>query len=111
MKSVSIIINTYNRANSLSNALSSLKFLNYSKFEVIVVNGPSTDNTGKVLKKFGNDIKIGNCSERNLSVSRNIGIGIAAGEIVAFLDDDAIPEPEVTGGKFVMNKSFFDYFN
>jgi len=94
MKSVSIIINTYNRANSLSNALSSLKFLNYSKFEVIVVNGPSTDNTGKVLKKFGNDIKIGNCSERNLSVSRNIGIGIAAGEIVAFLDDDAIPEPE-----------------
>ncbi len=32
--------------------------------------------------------------ERNLSVSRNIGIRAAAGDLVAFIDDDALPEPE-----------------
>jgi hypothetical protein len=94
MKSVSIIINTYNRAKSLLKTLSSLKLLNYKKFEVIVVNGPSTDDTATILKNFQDDIKIEQCKERNLSVSRNIGICLAAGDIVAFIDDDGIPEPE-----------------
>ena len=92
--SVSIVINTYNRAASLVNTLESLPLQNYSNFEVIVVNGPSTDNTEEILACHAGRIKAGRCPEANLSVSRNIGIGMAAGEIVAFIDDDAIPEPE-----------------
>lgn len=94
MKTVSIIISTYNRARSLSNTLLSLRYLNFKHFEVIVVNGPSNDETPDVLKKYKNDIKIGHCPERNLSASRNIGIFMAQGDIVAFIDDDGIPEPE-----------------
>ena len=92
--SASIIINTYNRADSLERTLQSLRYLDYPSFEVIVVNGPSTDGTDAMLSRWANDIKIGSCPERNLSISRNIGIAMAAGDIVAFIDDDAIPEPE-----------------
>ncbi|MBI2414156.1 MAG: glycosyltransferase [Deltaproteobacteria bacterium] len=91
---VSVVINTYNRAKSLENTLRSLSCLTYGDLEVIVVNGPSTDSTAKLLESFGDRIKAGVCPEANLSMSRNIGICMAAGEIVAFIDDDAIPEPE-----------------
>jgi glycosyltransferase involved in cell wall biosynthesis len=92
---VSIIINTYNRLHSLPRTLESLKFLRYKDIEVIVVNGPSTDGTAAYLKdKWTNEIKILQCSEANLSLSRNIGVCAAKGEIVAFTDDDGVPEPD-----------------
>lgn len=63
-------------------------------FEVIVVNGPSTDNSDEVIASWHSKIRYAQCPVANLSVSRNIGICMAQGEIVAFIDDDAIPEPE-----------------
>jgi len=90
---ISIVINTYNRAAWLATALESLRFLDYPAFEIVVVNGPSDDETGNVLKNFHGSIKVAHCPEANLSVSRNIGIRHAAGEVVAFMDDDAIPDP------------------
>src|SRR5580704_1533619 len=89
--SVSIVINTYNRAASLATTLRSLRRLNYPRFEVIVVNGPSTDNTLDALKSHADSIRVGTCSDRNLSISRNVGIEMARGDLVAFLDDDAVP--------------------
>ncbi len=94
MKSASIVINTLNRADFLLNTLKSLLYLDFDNFEVIVVNGPSIDRTEEILEQWKDKIKIGHCPEPNLSMSRNIGIAMAAGDIVAFIDDDAIPEPE-----------------
>lgn len=94
MKSASIVINTLNRANLLPNTLKSFLYLDFDNFEVIVVNGPSTDGTAEILEQWRDKIKIGNCPEPNLSMSRNIGIAMASGDIVIFIDDDAIPEPE-----------------
>jgi glycosyltransferase involved in cell wall biosynthesis len=91
---ISVVINTYNRAGSLRNALRSLQFQTYRDFEVIVVNGPSTDDTERVLSEFSEVIRVGNCPETNLSKSRNIGIALSSGEVVAFIDDDAIAEPQ-----------------
>lgn len=90
---LSVVINTYNRADSLSITLESLYYQTTDNFEVIVVNGPSTDNTLDVVKKYNKKIKLVNCTERNLSVSRNMGIEAASGDIVAFIDDDAIADP------------------
>lgn len=91
---VSIVINTLNRENLLKNTLESFQYLDYPNFEVIVVNGPSTDGTAELLQQWSDRIKVASCPEPNLSMSRNIGIASAAGEFVAFIDDDAIPEPE-----------------
>jgi glycosyltransferase involved in cell wall biosynthesis len=90
----SVVINTYNRGSSLDDALNGLSELDYPTFEVVVVNGPSTDNTAQVLADWQGRIKIGHCNVANLSVSRNIGIQMAEGDVVAFLDDDAIPHPQ-----------------
>ncbi|HEV2418472.1 MAG TPA: glycosyltransferase [Terriglobia bacterium] len=89
---ISVVINTYNRAASLETTLKSLRRLNYPRFEVIVVNGPSTDNTLEVLKNWTSSIRVDTCSDRNLSISRNIGIEMARGDLVAFIDDDAVAD-------------------
>ena len=90
-RSVSIIICTFNRAELLERALEYLQRQHDSRFEVIVVDGPSTDNTAKVIERWRDQIKLAKNPRRNLSVSRNIGIRLAAGDIVAFIDDDALP--------------------
>lgn len=95
LPTVSIVINTLNRAASLDATLKSLRWLRYeAPFEVIVVNGPSTDGSDQVIAAWGNRLRAAKCPLANLSISRNIGISMARGEVVAFIDDDAIPEPE-----------------
>ena len=91
--SISIVVNTFNRSQILGDTLLSLKGLDYSNFEVIVVNGPSTDNSEEIIRRWAGGLKHLRCPEPNLSMSRNIGIEAAAGEIVAFIDDDAAPHP------------------
>lgn len=92
--SVSVVICTYNRADGLRETLECLRRQRYDEFEVVVVNGPSTDHTEKVVAEYTGQIKLGNNPLANLSVSRNIGIRAAAGDIVAFIDDDALPEAD-----------------
>lgn len=92
--SVSIVINTLNRADHLNDALLSLKGLDYPEFEVVVVNGPSTDATAQIIERWGSGIKSLTCPEPNLSMSRNIGIAAAAGDVICFIDDDAAPHPK-----------------
>lgn len=91
---VSVIINTDGRADSLAICIESLKYLRYPNFEVVVAAGPTKDGTHELCRRYADFIKIAECAHRNLSMSRNIGIEISSGEIIAFLDDDSIPEPE-----------------
>ncbi len=89
----SIIINTCDRSDSLRTLLYALHRQTYPHFEVIVVVGPTKDNSVEVVEEFTEQVILGHCAEFNLSMSRNIGIAMSAGEIVAFIDDDAIPCP------------------
>ncbi len=91
--SVSVVVNTLNRADSLRRTLRSLLQLDYPEIELVVVVGPSTDYTDAVLTEFAGQIKVGRCEEPNLSTSRNVGLRLAGGELVAFIDDDSVPEP------------------
>lgn len=90
---MSVVIPTYNRASSLSLTLDALTRVDPNPFEVIVVEGPSTDDTAAMLDEWGDRIKRVACPTKNLSSSRNLGIAAAAGELVAFIDDDAYPDP------------------
>jgi glycosyltransferase involved in cell wall biosynthesis len=90
-KTVSIVICTYNRSDLLTRCLDYLQYQTNQNFEVVIVDGPSTDSTPEVIEKYKNRVKIGKNPERNLSKSRNIGIELSDGDIIAFIDDDALP--------------------
>ncbi len=91
--SFSVVVNTLNRGPLLYNALAAVIQQRHPVFEVVVVYGPSTDNTWAVIAQFP-QVKPVRCEQANLSMSRNIGVAAARGEFIAFLDDDAVPEPD-----------------
>lgn len=93
---ISIIVNTNGRAESLSRTIDSFRALDYHNFEVCIVVGPTEDGSREFAGRLAaaGEVKFGVCDELNLSKSRNIGIAMAAGEVVAFIDDDGVPEPE-----------------
>ncbi|MGA0602286.1 glycosyltransferase [Caulobacter sp. KR2-114] len=90
---VSVVINTLDRARRLEEALAGLMGQTYPALEVVVVNGPSRDDTAAVLERWAGRLKAAQCDQANLSQSRNVGIAQASGDIIAFLDDDAAPHP------------------
>ena len=92
--SVSVVICTDGRRDSLRDTLDALSRLDFDTFEVCVVVGPTPDGSAELAATWPRPITIRHCPMRNLSLSRNIGIAAAAGDIIALLDDDAIPEPE-----------------
>lgn len=90
---VSIVVSTLDREAHLRRLLPSLRHLDYDPFEVIVVNGPSRDGTAALLAEWEGRVKLRDCPQPNLAASRNIGLSAASGDIVAFIDDDAVPHP------------------
>lgn len=92
---VSVIVNTNGRRDSLCDLLRALPFQRHGAFEVIVVCGPEADGTRETVagQARAGRLKMVACGEANLALSRNLGLAAAAGELVAFIDDDAIPEP------------------
>lgn len=90
-RTVSVVICTYNRREYLARCLEYLQFQSNDNFEVVVVDGPSNDGTKELIYSYRDRIKIGQNSEKNLSKSRNIGIELSGGDVIAFIDDDAIP--------------------
>jgi glycogen(starch) synthase len=88
---ISLVINTTDRADSLRTLLRALDHQSYPHFEVIVVVGPTSDNTIEVLSEVEGRVRLLRCPKANLSRSRNVGLLAARGDIVAFIDDDAVP--------------------
>src|SRR3990172_23495 len=87
----SLIVNTIDRAGPLRTLLRSLEHQSYPHFEVIVVVGPTRDDTLEMLSEYDGRVRILRCPGANLSQSRNVGLLAAHGDIVAFVDDDAVP--------------------
>lgn len=90
-RKVSVVICTYNRKAYLERVLEYLRYQMSPAFEVIIVDGPSDDGSKELLLNCAHEIKLAQNPERNLSKSRNLGIELADGDIVAFIDDDALP--------------------
>ena len=95
---VSVVIPTYNRKNSLKNCIVSLFNQTYPKdmYEVIVVNDGSTDGTEEILKEYEKKApcKFKWFTQRNQGsyAARNLGIEMAKGGIICFIDDDCIAD-------------------
>jgi glycosyltransferase involved in cell wall biosynthesis len=85
---VSVIIPTYNRAKTIERAVNSVLAQTWKKVEVIVVDDGSTDQTGEILKTYGDKIRMIRQQNGGASAARNTGIKAATGEIISFLDSD-----------------------
>ena len=87
---VSVIITTYNRAELIGEAIQSVLSQTNHDFELIIVDDGSTDNTRDVVEAF-EDPRIRYIYTENWggpARPRNIGIDLANGEHIAFLDSD-----------------------
>ena len=85
---VSVIIPTFNRRWILKEAIDSVLAQDFTDFELIVVDDGSTDDTGQLLDSYGQDLTVLRQPNRGVSAARNLGIGAAAGQLIAFLDSD-----------------------
>ncbi|MCL4376146.1 glycosyltransferase [Candidatus Parvarchaeota archaeon] len=84
---ISVIIPVYNEESYVSDLIKSIKQQTYEDYEIIAADS-STDNTPKILRKFG--AKIVRIPKTNVSAARNAGIRKARGEILALIDADYI---------------------
>lgn len=89
---VSVIIPTYNRADTIKRSIESVLRQSYQNFEVIVIDDGSTDDTCRVVDEIGDSRICYIKSDRRMgaNAARNTGIQRAKGEYIAFQDSDDI---------------------
>jgi GT2 family glycosyltransferase len=110
---VSVVVCTRNGSRTICDTFEGLQQLDYPDYEVIVVDDGSSDNTAMLARHYG--FRVIHTSNRGLSSAlpgrenghdwvitrpnrglsnaRNLGLEAATGEIVAYIDDDAYPDP------------------
>ena len=87
---ISVVIPTFNHADFLELAISSVVEQTYQNFEIVIVDNHSNDHTIEVLDSFNDDRihlhKINNNGV--IAASRNLGVDHSKGEWIAYLDSD-----------------------
>lgn len=97
---ISLAICTYNRSSLLTSMLESIanQTLEPNKFEVLIINNNSSDNTNEAIESFAQshqDLQIRNIFEpkQGLSHARNTAYRLAQGDYIIYIDDDEIACP------------------
>lgn len=89
---LSVVICTHNGARTLERTLQETCALRYPDLEVLVVDDGSTDATPAIAQRH--PVRYLRIPHQGLAHARNVGWQAATGEVVAYLDDDAWPDPE-----------------
>ncbi len=98
---VSIIVPVYNVYEYLDCCLNSLVNQNFHSYEIIIINDGSTDNSQEIIDSYANKypslIRSLKKDNEGLGLTRNLGIKLARGEYLFFVDsDDWLPQNAVT---------------
>jgi glycosyltransferase involved in cell wall biosynthesis len=105
MAVVSVIIPTFNRAQKVVRAISSVLSQAFTDVEIIVVDDGSTDRTKKEVEQFDDRVTyVAHSSNLGVSAARNTGIKRSGAPLIAFLDSDDHWFPE----KLAVQVCFFN---
>jgi glycosyltransferase involved in cell wall biosynthesis len=85
---ISVVIPNYNYAQYLGNAIESVLNQSYKNIQLIVVDNASTDSSSIVASKYGNSVNFVKKNHGGVSSARNLGLSMAEGNFVCFLDSD-----------------------
>lgn len=88
---ISVIIPAYNVEEYLERTLNSVREQTYRDLEIIIVDDGSTDNTGSIADKAGEEdkrIKVIHQDKAGVSKARNTGLDAATGGFIVFVDSD-----------------------
>jgi len=88
---MSVLVCTYNGSKTIRECMEGLQRLDYPDYEVVVVSDGSTDRTESIVNQY--DVRLIKIPNRGLSYARNVAAWEATGEYVAYIDDDAFPDP------------------
>ncbi|MCM0607763.1 MAG: glycosyltransferase family 2 protein [Ideonella sp. WA131b] len=92
-KTLSIVVPTYRRPGTLERALASVAAATRADHEIIVVDDCPEGTAFELARRFGARYLFKAGRQRGLSASRNLGLDVATGVFVAFLDDDDFFNP------------------
>ncbi len=96
---LTVCMNTFNRPKLLAHALDGVRNLDYPNYDVVLVNGGSTQPEAlQMLRDLEPEFaqrgwKIVHMENRYLGAARNVSVRHATGEFVLFMDDDNVSEP------------------
>jgi glycosyltransferase involved in cell wall biosynthesis len=88
---ISVVICTHNDSGTIREAIEGVLDQTYPNFELILVNDGSTDATAEIASEY--ELRLITVPQGGLSKARNIGMKAAKGEIIAYIDGDAFPDP------------------
>ena len=89
---ISVVVCSHDGERTLERCLDRVRALRYPDFELIVVNDGSGDATAEIARQH--DARLIDIDHAGLGAARNQGLRAATGEIIAYLDDDAHPDPD-----------------
>ncbi len=110
---VSVVIPTRNRSTLLNRAIASVIAQSHQQIEVIVIDDHSEDNTEEVVLAFSDHrISYVSAIEYGRSRARNLGISLAKGEFLTFLDDDDVFDKDKVAKQLRIANAFpsYDFF-
>lgn len=94
---VSVIIPNYNHARYVADAIRSVLAQEYRRYEIIVVDDGSVDDSREVIGAFGDQVVPIYQPNSGLSAARNTGVRAARGSLIGVLDADDMYEPDYLG--------------
>lgn len=89
MKDVTVLVTVYNSIKTITNCINSILDSDFKNFEIIVIDGFSTDGTYDALKKYGKKIRLYQ-KKGNAAVGFNEGIKKTESKYLAFTDADCV---------------------
>lgn len=95
---ISIIVPVYNVEDYIAKGLEAICTQTYTNLEIILIDDGSTDNSGTICDAYAEKdkrIQVRHINNSGQSHARNVGLDIASGELIGFIDGDDAPYPNM----------------